>query len=105
MLPRPMLANADLTRLINSDEIQAVVRPKKEAARVARQKKNPLKNLSAMVKLNPYAATHRRNELKYQADLAKAKAKKTPNSAAAKKHEKAHRKIKAAKYANLIQEE
>ncbi len=39
-----------------SDEIQSVVRaPKAGSARHAPLKKNPLKNLGAMLKLNPYA--------------------------------------------------
>jgi len=105
LLPRAVLANADLTRLINSDEIQSVVRPKKEAARVSRQKKNPLKNLGAMIKLNPYALAHRRQELKYQAAVAAKKAAKTPKSAAAKKAAKAHVAIKKSKYAQLVSEE
>lgn len=62
-LPRAPMANADLTRLINSDEIQSVVRPAR-AGRTARPlKKNPLKNLGALLKLNPYAKTARRMEL------------------------------------------
>ena len=61
-LPRPMMANADVARLINSDEVQSVVRPPKEAAIKSRPlKKNPLKNLGALVKLNPHAIVTRRN--------------------------------------------
>lgn len=62
-LPRPMMANSDIARLINSDEIQSVVRPAKMAVRRAPLKKNPLKNLGAMLKLNPYAKVTRRAEL------------------------------------------
>lgn len=62
-LPRPMMANSDLSRLINSDEIQSVVRPARMAVRRAPLKKNPLKNLGAMLKLNPYAKVTRRAEL------------------------------------------
>lgn len=63
-LPRPIMANADLARLINSSEVQKVVRPVKRSNRFgAVLKKNPLKNLGAMIKLNPYAMKHRRNEL------------------------------------------
>lgn len=60
-LPRALMANADLARLINSDEIQSVVRaPKAPGPRHAPLKKNPLKNLGAMLKLNPYAKVARR---------------------------------------------
>lgn len=58
-LPRDMMKNADLTRIINSDEIQRVVRPAKEQRR-ASIKKNPLKNINVMVRLNPYAKIAKR---------------------------------------------
>jgi large subunit ribosomal protein L4e len=55
-LNRPVLSNADLARIINSNEVQSVVR----AARTNTvnhevQKKNPLTNKKAMDKLNPNA--------------------------------------------------
>jgi large subunit ribosomal protein L4e len=63
-LPRAMMTNADVTRLINSDEVQSVVLPPKEAAIKSKAlKKNPLKNLGALVKLNPHAASARRNAI------------------------------------------
>merc|ERR1711966_468033 len=63
-LPFPMMANADLARVINSDEVQSKVNQAKEQKlqRVV-HKKNPLKNLGSMIKLNPYAKTLRRMEL------------------------------------------
>jgi len=62
-LPRPMMINSDITRLINSDEIQSVIRPMKAKARRAVHKKNPLKNLGAMLKLNPYVKSAKRAEM------------------------------------------
>ena len=62
-LPRNIMANADLTRLINSDEVQTIVRPPKVSRLVVPLKKNPLKNLGALLKLNPYAKAARRTEL------------------------------------------
>ena len=62
-LPRNIMANADLTRLINSDEVQTIVRPPKISRTVVPLKKNPLKNLGALLKLNPYAKAARRTEL------------------------------------------
>jgi len=63
-LPRACMTNSDLTRLINSDEIQSVVRPaKKLTTKHAPLKKNPLKNLGAMLKLNPYAKAQLRREV------------------------------------------
>jgi len=101
-LPRPLMTNADLTRLINSDEVQSIVRPKTAQSLHSRQKKNPLKNLGALVKLNPYALAHRRQELKYQAAVAQNKAAK---KAGAKKASKAHSALQKANYARLVAEE
>ena len=54
-IPRSLMANADLNRVINSDEIQSVVNAPKDHHVRASLKKNPLRNLGAMLKLNPYA--------------------------------------------------
>lgn len=72
-LPRHIMANGDLARLINSDEIQSVVKPKAVAPKKIPRKKNPLKNLGAMAKLNPYAVAARRAE--YRAQVARAEKK------------------------------
>jgi len=56
-LPRPVLTNADLGRLINSQEVQAHLRKKKGHKKHAVHKKNPLSNLGVMLKLNPYHKT------------------------------------------------
>jgi large subunit ribosomal protein L4e len=65
-LPQYILSNSDVTRLINSDEIQSVTRPAgpKHQQRPFTQKKNPLKNNAILVRLNPYAAVVRRAEIK-----------------------------------------
>eukprot|EP00922_Rhytidocystis_sp_ex-Travisia-forbesii_P057413 GHVS01085035.1.p1 GENE.GHVS01085035.1~~GHVS01085035.1.p1 ORF type:complete len:440 (+),score=71.08 GHVS01085035.1:88-1320(+) len=55
-LPRPMMTNADVDRLVNSDEIQAVVRPMLKPTLRKRRAKNPLKNKDLMYRLNPAAA-------------------------------------------------
>lgn len=52
-LPRAIMENADVTRIINSDEVQSVLRPKLEPPKKTTQKKNPLKNKSLMSKLDP----------------------------------------------------
>ena len=74
-LPRSAMANADLGRLINSTEVQSVVRPAVKDRTWAKQKKNPLANHKAMVKLNPYAAVIRKNEMAAQAARAAKAAK------------------------------
>jgi len=52
-LPRPMMTNCDLNRLINSDEVQSVVRPALEGPKKYGQKKNPLKNKGIAARLFP----------------------------------------------------
>merc|ERR1712205_289750 len=59
-VPRSMMTNSDLPRIINSDEVQARVPPAKTQTKFRRIKKNPLKNLGVMVKLNPYAMKQKR---------------------------------------------
>jgi large subunit ribosomal protein L4e len=59
-LPASKMTNCDLARIINSDEIQSAIRPKQFQKKFSTRKKNPLRNLGAMVKLNPYALTQRR---------------------------------------------
>ncbi len=54
-LPENCMTNADLSRLINSDEVQSVVNAPKTGTKKHAMKKNPLKNFTAMKKLNPYA--------------------------------------------------
>lgn len=72
--PRPLMANADLASIINSDEIQNVLRAPKESNERPRQpKKNPLKNLDAMLQVNPYYETYRASEIRA---IAARKAKK-----------------------------
>ena len=58
-LPSNIVSNTDYKSLINSTEIQAVVRPAGEAntKRPHVLKKNPLKNKQVMLRLNPYAKT------------------------------------------------
>lgn len=59
-LPMPTMSNTDLGRLLKSEEIQKVIRaPVKRIAR-SQTKMNPLKNIRAMNKLNPYAIVTKR---------------------------------------------
>ncbi|XP_045806275.1 60S ribosomal protein L4-like [Trifolium pratense] len=76
VLPRAKMVNSDLTRIINSDEVQSVVRPVKKDVKRATLKKNPLKNLNVMLRLNPYAKTAKRMALLAEAERVKAKKEK-----------------------------
>jgi len=61
-LPKPLLTNPDLGRIINSEEVQTHLRAKRTTHRIVR-KKNPFRNFQFMVKLNPYAKTLKRQRL------------------------------------------
>ncbi|XP_065865793.1 large ribosomal subunit protein uL4-like [Euphorbia lathyris] len=76
VLPRSKMVNADLARIINSDEVQSVVKPIQKGIKRAPLKKNPLKNLNSMLKLNPYAKTARRMSLLAEAERVKSKKEK-----------------------------
>lgn len=59
-IPAACMDNADLARIINSDEIQSVLNPAKRAPRKHLRKKNPLTSMVALKILNPYAAEKKR---------------------------------------------
>nr|QZX45316.1 80S ribosome and 60S large subunit component [Paramoeba perurans] len=73
VLPRSKMANSDLSRIINSDEIQTRLRPKQRGNAFAPRKRNPLKNRDAMLKLNPYFKVARKTKPVVAASLTKPK--------------------------------
>lgn len=78
-LPIAKISQTDVTRLINSSEIQSAIRPVKGGAKTKRpftQKKNPLKNRGVLFRLNPYAQSHIRAALREQKQRADGKIKK-----------------------------
>merc|ERR1711966_234511 len=87
-LPRHSVRSGDIARIINSDAIQSVVNPAKISKRKPVLKKNPLKNLGVMCKLNPYAMTMRRTEILASK---KRKAKKSLDKEVKKARKKASR--------------
>merc|ERR1712159_949506 len=60
--PRALMSNTDLPRVINSSEVQSAARPTKKPVKCTRIRKNPLKNLGVMIKLNPYAKALKRSK-------------------------------------------
>merc|ERR1719333_1826458 len=58
-LPRAQMANADVARIINSEEVQSVLRPKLEPPKRHGKKRNALTNAAIMEKLNPGARQRR----------------------------------------------
>lgn len=66
LLPSPIVKQPDIGKLINSSEIQAVLRKVKGGSVTKRgvtQKKNPLVNRQILLRLNPYAAQYSKEKL------------------------------------------
>lgn len=74
--PANIISNTDVTRIINSAEVQAVVRPAGEKSQKKSHvlKKNPLKNKQVLLRLNPYAKAYAAEKLG-SAKVEKSKAK------------------------------
>eukprot|EP00345_Euplotes_harpa_P014745 CAMPEP_0168340252 /NCGR_PEP_ID=MMETSP0213-20121227/13957_1 /TAXON_ID=151035 /ORGANISM="Euplotes harpa, Strain FSP1.4" /LENGTH=322 /DNA_ID=CAMNT_0008346461 /DNA_START=298 /DNA_END=1266 /DNA_ORIENTATION=+ len=64
-LQRHLLGSADLSRLINSDQIQSVIRAPK-TNEVHNRKKNPLRNTQEMRRLNPFEAQRKKLDQQLQ---------------------------------------
>jgi len=79
-LPQPKMASTDLSSLLKSEAIRAVLRAPNRKVRRAVVKTNPLKNIRTMLQLNPYAAVQKKN-----AELIAAKNIRAKAVAAAKK--------------------
>jgi large subunit ribosomal protein L4e len=105
-LPRAQMENADVARIINSTEVQSILKPKLEAPKKFTVKKNPLKNSAEMAKLNPgvlhkkalRAKSHQKGTP--EADLVQAKKKARLESA--KKHAKECKKGDETFYKSLM---
>merc|ERR1712060_825924 len=101
-LPQLQMTNSDLSRLINSDEVQSKVLAPKEGTKPAVLKRNPLKVASVMADLNPYSESAKKAATAQQAANLKAK------DANAKKARKASKEFAAGKkafYASMVAEE
>jgi len=73
--PRPLLTNADITHIMKSESVKAALKPARHQHRFHPRKKNPLRNLGAMVKLNPFALTQKRRAILAQKSQKKKRAK------------------------------
>jgi large subunit ribosomal protein L4e len=91
-IPAASMTNADLARIINSDEIQSIVKPAIRAPKPHARKKNAIKSVKALEKLDPYAAAARRAESVAQANRAGKKAATLKAKRAAGKANKAAKK-------------
>jgi len=72
-MPKLQMGNSDLSRLINSDEIQSKINAPKEGTKPAVLKTNPLKSAAAMAVLNPFAAEYKKKNAAAQTAAEKAK--------------------------------
>merc|ERR1719343_580460 len=78
-LPRAQMENADLDRIINSTEVQSVLRPKLEAPKRHEPKKNALKHKELMEKLNPAHAARSSHNSSAEEKAKRVKASKEHN--------------------------
>lgn len=93
-IPTAAMTNADLARIINSDEIQSILNAPKEAQKVYAPKANPLRSIEALEKLDPYAAEKRRAAAQSSADREKNKAAILAKRRDTRKARKAYKKQK-----------
>merc|ERR1712032_406495 len=95
-LPRAAMENADIARIINSSEVQSVLRPQREAPKKLLKKKNPLKNRGVMDKLNPgflkKVATRKRSLEKGTKENERAAKQQKARKEKSKAHNKKHKK-------------
>jgi len=93
-LPRSFMSNADLTRIINSDEVQSVLRPATTGPTLSiPTHRNPLKHSAVRIALNPYHAVVKKRE---ETINGRSVAEKTKANKAAKKASAARSKKFAA---------
>jgi len=106
-LPRASMENADVARIINSSEVQSVLRPKLEAPKKHAIKKNPLKNPMVMARLNPgimqkRAARAKASNEEGSAEKALVQKKKKARVEASKAHNKECKKGDDTFYKTLM---
>jgi large subunit ribosomal protein L4e len=103
-LPRAPLTNGDIARIINSHEVQLHLRPKVTRKNRPFIKKNPLRNLGVMTRLNPYSMVQRRAAVRAHDAVVAARAEREKSvdkkrkelSGSALKHLQRVKKTKAA---------
>jgi large subunit ribosomal protein L4e len=86
------MSNADLARIINSDEIQSIVKPAVLEPVSIPKKSNPLRNIAARISLNPYHKTVKEREEKKKTLTKAAKATAIKSRLASSKKLKSRRR-------------
>uniref|UniRef100_A0A2K5ZIR7 Large ribosomal subunit protein uL4 C-terminal domain-containing protein n=1 Tax=Mandrillus leucophaeus TaxID=9568 RepID=A0A2K5ZIR7_MANLE len=100
-LPMHKMINTDLSRILKSPEIQRALRAPRKKIHRRVLKKNPLKNLRIMLKLNPYTKTVHRNTILRQARNHKLQVDKAAAAAAALEAKSDEKVAVAGKNASL----
>jgi len=90
-IPAAPMTNADLARIINSDEIQSVVAPAKRGNKTYLRKKNPITSLKALEKLDPYVAAARKSAARAEEARVGNTAERLAAKRAAKKDKKQYK--------------
>jgi len=103
-IPDALMNNADLARIINSDEIQSVLNPAQRANKKYLRKKNPLTSIKALAKLDPYAAAARESEQRAEAARKDKKAEILAKKRATSKSKKQYRAQGKAFYEKVSQQ-
>lgn len=102
VLERPLLQNANLARLVNSNEVQSVVRPKQRNQQLHdRQKRNPLRNRAKMNFLNPFDKVRRQNVA--QANTKEAREQRRKQRAAVRKSFRKQGRAFISKFRNELE--
>jgi len=106
-IPRAQMENADVARIINSTEVQSILKPKLDPPKKFAVKKNPLVNSAIMAKLNP-GVLHKRalrakSHEKGTPEQGLVQAKKKARLEAAKAHGKECKKGDSTYYKTLMQ--
>jgi len=97
-LPTAAMTNADLARIINSDEVQSVVNPVKPGQPTYLPKRNPLWNDTALEALDPYAHAARLSAARAEKERGANKAKIMAARRAKKKGKKQFKSQQKAFY-------
>ena len=100
-IPTAAMTNADLARIINSDEIQSVLNAPKDGQKSYTKKANPLRSVEALERLDPYAAAKRRASGEEEKNRAKNKAAVLAKRRDARKAKKAFKKQGKEFYAKV----
>merc|ERR1719426_46836 len=100
------MENADVARIINSTEVQSVLKPKLDSLKRFGAKKNPLKNKMVLARLNPGVLQKklaRKNvHTKDTAENKLVQAQKKARVSASKAHNKAHKTGDATFYRKMM---